>query len=72
MDLQCSYNNVRVKERNKYKVAFTTYVGSFEPVIIFFRMTNFPAMFQTLMNELLRNIINKRKVVAFVDNVLRL
>jgi len=29
-----------------------------------------PAIFQAMMNEILRNIINKEKVAAFVDNVL--
>jgi len=46
------------------------YIGSFEPTVIFFRMTNSPATFQAMMNEILRDMINKEKVVAFVDNVL--
>ena len=29
-----------------------------------------PATFQAIMNEILRNMINKEKVTAFVDNVL--
>jgi len=33
-------------------------------------MTNLPATFQEIMNEILRDIINKGKVVAFVDNIL--
>ena len=35
-----------------------------------FRMTNSLAIFQTIMNKILRNMINKGKVVAFMDNVL--
>ena len=46
------------------------YIGSFEPTVISFRMTNSPATFQAMMNEILRDMINKEKVVAFVDNVL--
>ena len=46
------------------------HMGSFKPIIMFFGMINLPAIFQTIMNEILRNIINKGKVVAFVDNVL--
>jgi len=45
-------------------------VGLFEPVIIFFRMTNSPATFQAMMNEILRDLINKGKVATFVDDVL--
>jgi len=51
-------------------VAFTIYVGSFEPVVMFFGMTNSPATFQAMMNEILRDMINKGKVAAFVDDVL--
>jgi len=33
-------------------------------------MTNLPAIFQAMMNKILRDLINKGKVAAFVDNVL--
>jgi len=47
-----------------------THVGSFEPTVMFFGMTNLPATFQAIINEILRDLINKGKVVAFVDDVL--
>jgi len=37
---------------------------------MFFGMTNLPATFQAMMNEILRNMINEGKVAAFVDDVL--
>jgi len=37
---------------------------------MFFGMTNSPATFQAIMNEILRDMINKGKVAAFVDDVL--
>jgi len=46
------------------------YIGSFEPIVMFFGMTNLPATFQTIMNKILRDLINKGKVAAFVDDVL--
>ena len=49
---------------------FTTHVGSFEPTVMFFGMTNSPATFQVMMNEILRDMINEGKVVAFVDDML--
>ena len=70
MDLQWGYNNVHIKEKDEWKVAFTTHMGSFEPVVMFFGMTNSSATFQAMMNEILRDMINKGKVVAFVDDVL--
>ena len=70
IDLQWGYNNVRIKEGNKWKATFTTHVGLFEPVVMFFGMTNLPATFQAMVNEILRDMINEGKVAAFVDNVL--
>ena len=37
---------------------------------MFFEITNLPATFQAIMNEILRNLINKGKVATFVDNIL--
>jgi len=37
---------------------------------MFFGMTNSPATFQAMMNKILRDLINKGKVAAFVDDVL--
>ena len=46
------------------------HIGSFKPTVMFFGMTNLPAIFQAMMNEILRNLINEGKVTAFVDDVL--
>ena len=37
---------------------------------MFFGLTNPPAMFQTIINELLRDLINTGKVAVFIDNVI--
>jgi len=37
---------------------------------MFFGMMNLPATFQAMMNEILKDMINEGKVVAFVDNIL--
>ena len=70
MDLRWGYNNVRIKEGDKWKVAFTTPERSFEPTVMFFGLTNSPATFQAMINKLLRDLINTVKVVAFIDNVI--
>ena len=70
MDLRWGYNNMRIKEEDKWKMAFTTPERSFEPIVMFFGLTNLPVMFQTMMNELLRDLINTEKVAAFIDNII--
>jgi len=40
INLRWGYNNIRIKERNKWKVAFTTLEGLFEPTVMFFGLTN--------------------------------
>jgi len=70
MDLRWGFNNIRIKEGDEWKRAFTTHIGLFEPTVMFFGMTNSPATFQAMMNKILRDLINEGKVAAFVDNVL--
>ena len=70
MDLRWRFNNIRIKEGNEWKGVFMTHVGFFEPIVMFFGMTNLLATFQMMMNEILRDLINKGKVMAFVDNML--
>jgi len=49
---------------------FTTPEESFEPMVIFFGLTNSLETFQAMMNELLRDLINTGKVVAFINDVI--
>ena len=49
---------------------FTIYIKSFKPTVMFFGMTNSLAIFQTIINKILRDLVNKGKVAAFVDDIL--
>ena len=70
MDLRWGYNNVRIKEGDEWKAVFTMLEGLFEPTVMFFGLTNSPATFQTMMNELLRDLTNMGKVAVFIDDVI--
>ena len=70
MDLRWGYNNMRIKEGDEWKAAFITPERSFEPMVMFFGLTNLPATFQAMMNELLRDLINTEKVAAFINDVI--
>ena len=70
MDLRWGFTNIRIKEEDKWKGAFIMHIGSFKPTVMFFGMTNLPATFQAMMNEILRDLINKGTVAVFIDDVL--
>jgi len=70
LDLRWGYNNVRIKEGNKWKAAFTIYIGAYEPIVMYFGLTNSPATFQTIMNNLFHNMINQENIVTFIDNII--
>ena len=44
--------------------------GSFEPTVMFFGLTNSPAMFQAMINDLLRDLVVEGKVAVFIDDVM--
>ena len=46
------------------------YIGSFEPTVMFFGITNLLTTFQVIINEILRDLINKEKVAVFIDDML--
>jgi len=70
MDLRWGFNNIRIKEGDEWKGAFTMHISFFEPIVMFFGMMNLLATFQAMMNKILRDLINEGKVAAFVDDVL--
>ena len=70
LDLQWGYNNIRIKEGDKWKASFTTFEGSYEPLVMFFGLTNSPATFQTMMNELFKDMIDEGKVIIYINDIL--
>jgi len=70
LDLRWEYNNVRIKEGDEWKVAFTTHIGAYEPMVMYFGLTNSPATFQAMINNLFRDLINQGDTATFIDNIL--
>ena len=70
LDVRWGFNNVRIKEGDEWKAAFQTNRGLFEPLVMFFGLTNSPATFQTMMNAIFREEINSGKVIIYMDDVL--
>ena len=61
---------MRIKKGDEWKAAFLMPEGSFEPTVMFFGLTNSPAMFQAMMNDLLRDLVVEEKVAVFIDDVM--
>ena len=70
LDLRWGYNNVRIKEGDEWKAAFTMYIEAYEPTVMYFGLMNSPATFQTMMNDLFRDLINQGDMATFIDDIL--
>ena len=70
LDVHWGFNNVHIKPRDKWKVAFQTNQGMFEPLVMFFGMTNSLATFQTIMNNIFHNLIAKGIMVVYLNDIL--
>jgi len=68
--LRWRYNNVRIKEGDKWKAAFMIHIGVYEPTVMYFGLTNSPATFQAMMNDLFRDLINQGDTATFIDDIL--
>ena len=60
---------MRIKEKDEWKAAFSMPEGSFEPIVMLFGLNNSSAMFEIMMNDLLRDLVVEEKVV-FIDDVM--
>jgi len=71
LDVCWGFNNVRIKPKgDKWKAAFQTNRGLFEPLVMFFGMTNSLATFQTIMNNIFWNLIAEGIVMVYLDDSL--
>ena len=70
LDVRWGYNNVRIKVGDEFKAAFRTNRGLFEPLVMFFGLTNSPATFQTMMNKIFHVKIHTGHVLIYLDDIL--
>ena len=70
LDVRWGFNNVHIKPGDEWKAAFHTNHGLFEPLVMFFGMTNSPATFQTMMNNVFRTVIAEEVVIVYLDDIL--
>ena len=69
IDLRQTYYQIRLKEEDVPKTAFTTHFGLFEYRVMPFGLANAPATFQNQINDTLRDLLNK-SVIGYLDDIL--
>ncbi|KAF8702903.1 hypothetical protein RHS03_06327, partial [Rhizoctonia solani] len=69
LDLCWGYNNIQVKEGNKWKTAFCTKYGLYKSLVMTFGLTNAPASFQHFMNKLFKDLLDVC-VIIYLDDIL--
>uniref|UniRef100_A0A4W5LSY2 ribonuclease H n=1 Tax=Hucho hucho TaxID=62062 RepID=A0A4W5LSY2_9TELE len=69
LDLRNAYHLVRIRQGDEWKTAFNTPTGHYEYQVMPFGLTNAPAVFQALINDVLRDMLNQF-VFVYLDDIL--
>jgi hypothetical protein len=69
LDLKSGYNLVCIRQGDEWKTAFRTKYGLFEYLVMPFSLTNAPAAFQHLMNDIFRDLLDVY-VIIYLDDIL--
>ena len=67
LDLRSGCNQVRMVEKDIHKTTFRTHNSHYEWVVLPFGLTNAPATFQNLMNDIFKEYLRKFILVFFYD-----
>jgi hypothetical protein len=70
LDVHWGYNNVCIRKGDEWKAAFCMNRGLFEPLAMYFGLTNSLATFQTMMNEIFQDLITEGVISVYLDDIL--
>uniref|UniRef100_A0A8C1QKT9 Gypsy retrotransposon integrase-like protein 1 n=1 Tax=Cyprinus carpio TaxID=7962 RepID=A0A8C1QKT9_CYPCA len=69
LDLRNAYHLVRIRKGDEWKTAFNTPRGHFEYLVMPFGLSNSPAVFQALVNDVLRDMVDQF-IYVYLDDIL--
>ena len=69
IDLRSGYHQLKIREKDIPKTAFTTRYGLYEYTVMSFGLTNAPAYFMSMMNKVFVEYLDKF-VVVFIDDIM--
>jgi Reverse transcriptase (RNA-dependent DNA polymerase) len=69
-DIQWGYNNVWIWFGDKWKAAFKTNWGVYEPTVVFFGMCNSLVTFQAMIDEIFKKEIKEDLIIVHMDDIL--
>ncbi len=69
LDLRNAYHLVRIREGDEWKTAFNTPRGHFEYLVMPFGLSNSPTVFQALVNDVLRDMVDQF-IYVYLDDIL--
>jgi hypothetical protein len=70
LDVWWGFNNIQIREGDEWKATFRTNQGLFEPLVMYFSLTNSPATFQTMMNDIFQDLILSGDIMVYLDDIL--
>lgn len=69
LDQRSAYNFIRIWEGDEWKTAFSTTRGHYEYTVMPFNLANCPSVFQSFMNDVFRDMLDRR-VIMYIDDIL--
>jgi reverse transcriptase-like protein len=69
-DVKWGYNNIHIKNGDQWKAVFKMNKELYKPMVMFFGLTNLPAIFQTMMDDIFHSEVAQGYVIIYMDDIL--
>jgi len=68
LNLIWGYNNIQIKEGDKWKAAFLMSKGLFEPQVMYFGLCNLLGTFQRMMNSIFWKLLHEEVLANYMND----